>query len=64
MSQPTPKIALKITPAVARLVAKNAPRDMQLAAARGAIQLQAGELLTAWLFLIHGKDPELKAAAQ
>lgn len=55
------KVKLKVTPAVARILAQNAPREMQLSAARGAVPLSAGELVLTLLFLIHGKDPILRA---
>jgi len=64
MSEPVQKVKLKVTPAVARIVAKDAPRDLQLSAARGTVLLQAGEMLTTLLFLIHGKDAGIKAEAQ
>jgi len=64
MSEPVQKVKLKVAPAVARIVAKDAPRDLQLSAARGAVPLQAGELLTTLLFLIHGKDANIRAEAQ
>lgn len=63
MSEPVQKVRLKVTPAVAGIVAKDAPRDLQLSAARGEVPLQAGELLTMLLFLIHGKDASIKAEA-
>jgi hypothetical protein len=64
MHESTAKVALKVTAAVARIVAKNAPREMQHAAARGAASLQTAEWLTVFLFFIHGKDPELRAEAE
>jgi hypothetical protein len=64
MSEQTQKVKLKVTPAVAKIVGKDAPRELQLAAARGAVPLQVGELLTTYLFLIHGRDAAIKAEAQ
>jgi len=61
MSDSPRKVKLKVTPGVARIVAKDAPRELRLAAARGTLPLQAAELLTTLLFLIHDGDTELKA---
>jgi len=64
MSEQVQKVKLKVTPAVASIVGKDSPRELQLAAARGAVPLQISELLTAYLFLIHGRDAAIRAEAQ
>lgn len=63
MAAPT-KIKLKVPVSVARVVHPDAPRDAKLSAARGALPLPPGEALLALLFLVHGKDAELKTLAQ
>lgn len=57
------RVKLKVSPDVARIVAKDASRELRLAAARGAVPLQADDLLCALLFLVHGKDGEIRTAA-
>lgn len=57
------KVKLKVSPDVARIVARDAPRELRLAAARGAVPLKADELLCTLLFLVHGKDAEIRSAA-
>lgn len=56
-------VRLKVSPQVARIVAPGAPRDVQLAAARGAIPLGGADLLTALCFLCANPDVELKSEA-
>jgi hypothetical protein len=53
-------VRLRVSPAVARIVSKDAPRDLQLAAARGELQMGSQDLLHTLLFLAHGGDPELR----
>jgi hypothetical protein len=62
MSQPdTNTVRLRVSPQVARVVGPGAPRDVQLAAARGALPLSGAELLTVLCFLCANPDPELKS---
>lgn len=56
-------VRLKVSPEVARIVKPGAPRDAQLAAARGALPLAVKELLTALLFLCNSPDVEIKKSA-
>lgn len=63
MSSTKKTVRLKVSSAVARIVGPQAPRDLQLSAARGALPLSAKDLVTALFFLVHGKDPELRKQA-
>lgn len=64
MSQPEAgTVRLKVSPQVARIVAPGAPREAQLAAARGALPLSGGDLLTALCFLCTSADGEVKGEA-
>lgn len=56
-------VRLKVSPQVARLVTPGAPREVQLAAARGAIPLSGGDLLTALCFLCTHPDADVKSEA-
>ncbi len=52
MSQPeSSTVRLKVSSEVARIVKPGAPRDAQLAAARGALPLAGKDLLTVHFFL-------------
>lgn len=62
MTEKGRSVRLRVSPQVARIVNKEAPREVQLLAARGAIPLQGQDLLTALFFLFHGGDPELRQA--
>lgn len=53
-------VLLRVSPKVARIVQPGAPRDAQLAAARGALPLEARDLLTVLFFLCASKDGEIK----
>ena len=57
-------VRLKASPAVARIVAADAPRELQSAAARGTLPLPGRDLVTALLILAHGPEPNVKAPAQ
>lgn len=59
----TNTVRLKVSPQVARIVAPGAPREVQLAAARGALPLSGADLLTALCFLCANPDAELKNEA-
>ena len=54
---------LKVSPEVARVVKPGAPRDAQMAAARGALPLSGRDLLTVLFFFCRGSDDELKKTA-
>ena len=56
-------VRIKVSPEVARIVSRDAPREVRLSAARGALPLPPGELLVALFFLLHGEDPEVRALA-
>src|SRR5210317_375477 len=64
MSQPeSSAVRLKVSPEVARIVKPGAPRDAQLAAARGALPLAGKDLLTVLFFLCRSSDAEIKKNA-
>ena len=56
------RVRLKVSPEVARIV-RDSPREVRIAAARGAMPLSGGDLLTTLLFLIHGGDDEVRTLA-
>ena len=56
-------VRLKVSPEVARLVRPGAPRDAQLAAARGALPLAGKDFLTVLFFLCSSSDLEIKTSA-
>ena len=56
-------VRLRVSPEVAKIVAKDAPRDLQLQAAQGALSLPARDLATSLFMLCHGGDPEIRGAA-
>ncbi len=59
----TSTVRLKVSPEIARIVKPGAPRDAQLAAARGALPLAGKDLLTVLFFLCSSKDAEIKKSA-
>jgi len=64
MSQPDANtVRLKVSPEVARIVKPGAPRDAQLAAARGALPLAGKDLLSVLFFLCRSGDTEIKKSA-
>lgn len=64
MSQPeSTTVRLKVSSEVARIVKPGAPRDAQLAAARGALPLAGKDLLTVLFFLCRSSDAEIKKSA-
>lgn len=64
MSHPeSSTVRLKVSPEVARIVKPGAPRDAQLAAARGALPLAGKDLLAILFFLCRSSDAEVKKAA-
>ena len=64
MSTSTTTVRIKVPPQVVRIVGKEAPRDLQLSAARGALPLAVIDLLTVFFFFGNGKDPELKSLSR
>ena len=58
------KVRLKVSPDAARILAPGAPRDLQLMAARGALPLAGRDLVTVLVFMLFGRDPELRSQAQ
>jgi hypothetical protein len=56
-------VRLQVSPQVARVVAPGAPREVQLAAARGALPLSGTDLLLVLCFLCTNPDTELKGEA-
>lgn len=56
-------VRLKVAPGIARIVKPGAPRDVQLAAARGALPLTGKNLVTVLFFLCGSRDAEIKKAA-
>lgn len=63
MGSDTRTLRIKVTPGVARIVDKEAPRELQLSAAGGALPLSGKELVTALLFLCHSNDAEIRSKA-
>jgi len=63
MQEKPQTVRLKVSPEVARIVTKGAPRDVQMAAARGALPLGGKDLLTCLLFFCGGQDVELRQQA-
>jgi hypothetical protein len=64
MAQAEPTtVRLKVSPAIARIVKPGAPRDAQLAAARGALPLATKDLLTVLFLLCGSHDLEIKKTA-
>ncbi|NJC88058.1 MAG: hypothetical protein FIB02_05920 [Desulfuromonas sp.] len=59
----TGTVRLKVSPQVARIVAPGAPREVQMAAARGALPLSGADLLTTLCFLCANPDAEVKGEA-
>lgn len=64
MSDQVKKVRLKVSPAVARVVAADAPRDVKLAAAKAALPLDGRDLVTILFLFACGKDAELKSLAR
>ena len=56
-------VSLKVSPEIARIVKPGAHRDVQIAAARGALPLVGKDLLTVLFFLCRSSDAEIKKAA-
>jgi hypothetical protein len=56
-------VRLKVSSEVARIVKPGAPRDVQIAAARGALPLAGKDLLTVLFFLCRSSDADIKKDA-
>ncbi len=56
-------VRLKVSPEIACILKSGTPRDVQLAAARGALPLAGKDLLTVLFFLCSSHDVEIKKAA-
>jgi len=63
MSNGSTTVRVKVSPQAARIVGKEAPRDLQLSAAKGALPLAANDLVTVLFFFANSKDNELKNLA-
>ena len=63
MSEASKTVRVKVSPDVARIVGKTAPRELQLSAARGALPLSGKDLVTTLFFLGHSGDAQLRSQA-
>jgi len=63
MSDATSTVKVKVSPQVARIVGKGAPRQLQLEAARGAHPLDGPDYVTLLFYLRHSKDQEIRSCA-
>ena len=64
MERPPQKIRLELSPQAEKYARRDAPRDVRLMAARGALPLQPIELATVLFALIHDEDAEVKSTAR
>jgi hypothetical protein len=58
------KVRLKLSPRAERYTRRDAPRDVRLMAARGALPLEPVELATVLFALMHDPDAEIKTTAR
>jgi hypothetical protein len=58
------KIRLELSPQAEKYARRDAPREVRLAAARGALPLQPIELATVLFALMHDEDAEVKSTAR
>src|SRR4029453_14370156 len=58
------KIRLELSPQAEKYARRDAPRDVRLMAARGALPLQPTELATVLFALMHDEDAEVKSIAR
>jgi hypothetical protein len=63
-TQETPRIRLTLSPQAERYARRDAPRDVRLMAARGALPLPPDELATVLFALMHDPDAEVKGLAR
>jgi len=64
MAEPGTTERIKVSPQVARIVGRDAPRDLQLSAARGALPLSGADLVMVLLVFSRGNDVELRALSR
>src|SRR5258706_11404576 len=64
MERPPQKIRLELSPQAEKYARRDAPRDVRLMAARGALPLQPIELATVLFALMHDADAEIKSTAR
>ena len=64
MERQPQKIRLELSPEAEKYARRDAPRDVRLAAARGALPLPPVELATVLFALIHDEDAEVKSTAR
>jgi hypothetical protein len=63
MSNSKTTVRVKVSPEAARIVGPQAPRDMKISAAKGALPLSGADLVTVLFFFANSKDDELKGLA-
>jgi hypothetical protein len=63
MENDSKTVRIKVSPDVARIVGKDAPRELQLTAARGALSLSEKDLVTVLFFFCHRGEAELRSQA-
>lgn len=63
MSNSKTTVRVKVSPEAARIVGPQAPRDMKVSAAKGALPLSGADLVTVLFFFANSKDDELKGLA-
>jgi hypothetical protein len=64
MANPSHKIRLELSPEAGKYVRADAPREVRLMAARGALPLPPAELASVLFALMHDADAEVKATAR
>ena len=64
MERQPQKIRLELSPQAEKYARRDAPRDVRLMAARGALPLQPLELATVLFALMHDEDAEVKSTAR
>jgi hypothetical protein len=64
MEQEPRKIRLELSPQAEKYARRDAPREVRLMAARGALPLQPTELATVLFALMHDEDAEVKSTAR
>ena len=64
MERQPQKIRLELSPQAEKYARRDAPRDVRLAAARGALPLQPTEIATVLFALMHDEDAEVKSTAR
>ena len=64
MERQPQKIRLELSPQAEKYARRDAPREVRLMAARGALPLQPLELATVLFALMHDDDAEVKSTAR